>query len=435
MNPRRKNRSAPALDTGLSKPVRAGLSAAVLILIPLLAIAGSDSFRAALDFTTGVLSLVSLTASVAWGLIATDRLLLSPRHRLLAQGIHRATAVAALGFLLLHGTVKVSLGHVELLGALIPFGLGVTGTSGLIGFGSLAGLLMVVAASTGALRSSLAGRGSIAGRWRTLHMLAYPAWCAALVHGLYAGRPAATWVVVMYSLALIGVAGAVSLRVLPGPVRNRLAARLLLLIGPGAAPRPAGADPDRRDASTTPLPGAGIPPRPRYEPSSRSSAPAEPLERPRAEPRPLTPPSQQLYEAPSAGISAGYRTVSSLGTIGGNPTIRISRADRDTAAETGEIPLAERVPMTEELPVIPDPGPRPGPWPAPSPPTPTPSYGGPSAFYDPSPSYAPSPGYERASSPYPYDPAPAGPPTDPAPGLLGSPPAGEPWSAPAGDRS
>lgn len=78
MNPRLKMRMSPDQSPGLSRPVQGGLYVAALILIPLLAIGGSDSFRAALDFTTGVLSLVSLTASVAWGLIATDRLLLSP---------------------------------------------------------------------------------------------------------------------------------------------------------------------------------------------------------------------------------------------------------------------------------------------------------------------------------------------------------------------
>lgn len=154
MNPHRKNRSSPTMSPGMSRPMQGGLTVALLVLIPLLAVAGSDDLRAALDFTTGVLSLVSLTATVAWGLLATDRLFLSTRQRLLAQGIHRATAVASLGFLLLHVTVKVALGHVALVGALVPFGLGVRGTAGLIGFGSLAGLLMIVTAATGALRSA-----------------------------------------------------------------------------------------------------------------------------------------------------------------------------------------------------------------------------------------------------------------------------------------
>ncbi|WP_435372357.1 hypothetical protein [Streptomyces ficellus] len=436
----------------MSRPVQGGLSAAALVLIPVLAIGGSDSFRAALDFTTGVLSLVSLTASVAWGLIATDRLLLSTRHRLLAQGIHRATAVASLGFLLLHATVKVSLGHVELIGALIPFGLGVTGTSGLIGFGSLAGLLMVVAASTGAARSALAGRGSVAARWRPLHMLAYPAWCSALIHGLYAGRPAATWVVVMYCLALTGVAAAVSVRLLPLPVQRRLADRLLALLGPGTE-KAGRRGRNRRDPSVTPLPGASdvsaslayetasVPFAQdlRREPGPRPEARDRPISRPREQPRTLTPPSPPLYEpdftaapryepdftppssvppafrssssspfpspaapafrsassATGAGISAAYRAVSL-----GNATVGAS------ASPTQEIPFAERVPMTEELSVVPDePATRPGYWPTPSPPPPAQSPA--------PPSYSPS---------------------EPAQGPFQQPPAGEPWTAPAGDR-
>ncbi|MFZ4270098.1 hypothetical protein [Streptomyces arboris] len=235
----------------MSRPVQGGLTVTALVFVPLLAVAGSDGFRATLDFTTGVLSLVSLSAAVAWGLLATDRLFLSTRQRIVCQGIHRATAIAALGFLLLHGTVKIALGHVSLIGALIPFGLGVTGTSGLIGFGSLAGLLMVVTAATGALRSAFAHpsptatrlgqslvspreAGGIAGRWRALHALAYPAWCAALIHGLYAGRAPATWVVVMYGLCLAGVAGALCLRLLPRPTKRRITDRITALMSPGA---------------------------------------------------------------------------------------------------------------------------------------------------------------------------------------------------------
>ncbi|MEU0716717.1 hypothetical protein ABZ498_05990 [Streptomyces lavendulocolor] len=445
MNPHRKIRSSPAFQAGMSKPVQGGLTAAALVLIPVLAIGGSESFRAALDFATGVLSLVSLTASVAWGLIAQDRLLLSTRNRLLAQAIHRTTAVASLGFLLLHATVKVSLGHVELIGALIPFGLGVTGTSGLIGFGSLAGLLMVIAASTGAARSALAGRGSIAARWRPLHMLAYPAWCFALIHGLYAGRPAATWVTTMYCLALTGVACAVSLRLLPNPVQQRLADRVLSLLGPGAE-KPARSRGRRRDPSVSPLPGSpDITPsgpfeasRPydaprsfeqelRREPAARPEPPVQspdlPLGRPREQPRTLTPPTAPMYEpgfppaspgTMGAGISAAYRAVS-LGNAGaGGPT--------------QEIPYAERVPMTEELPVVSDePATRPGYWPTPSPPPPAPSPTPPSFGQD---SVPPS-SYGQDTVPPSYG---TSSPTEPAPGPFQQPPAGEPWTAPAGDR-
>ncbi|MFE7772817.1 hypothetical protein ACFU5O_02740 [Streptomyces sp. NPDC057445] len=387
------------------------------MFLPLLAVGGSDDFRAALDFTSGVLSLLSLTASVAWGLLATDRLLLSIRHRLLAQAIHRTTAVASLGFLLLHGTVKVSLGHVELIGAFIPFSLGVTGTSGLIGLGSLAGMLMVVAASTGAARSALAGNSRMAGRWRALHMLAYPAWCAALMHGLYTGRPAATWVTTMYCLALAGVAGAVSLRLLPRQTQRRLAERVMALMGSGgqAAEVP---EQTRRNMSDAPLPGApggtsgaeyerDFPrrrPEDLDEPLGRPigqplgsplGAPlGQPLAPPRGEPRRIAAPAPPLYEAapppvaepatatgsflgagpvtggplpgdgPGTGISAAYRAVSLAGDTTARPT------GTGASAPSGDVPLAERIPMTEELPVIDESAPRPSLWPAPSPPPP-----------------------------------------------------------------
>ncbi|MGW7430327.1 hypothetical protein ACWGIN_12330 [Streptomyces sp. NPDC054861] len=422
----------------MSRPVRGGLSVAALVIIPLLAIGGSDAFRAALDFTTGVLSLVSLTASIVWGLIASDRLLLSTRHRLIAQGVHRATAVASLGFLLLHGTVKVSLGHVEPIGALIPFGLGMTGAAGLIGFGSLAGLLMVIVAATGALRSTLAGRSRFAARWRPLHMLAYPAWCFALVHGLYAGRQAATWVVVMYCLALVSVAAAFSLRLLPAPTQRELAERLAALLaavegrrrarpaGQHAATGPAASSPSSPSSTAAASPGE----RERgFGEESRDEAPtlsAEWLDRPVARPplnTPLPPPVPQLYEAApelfetappryeatppryeaaepyeaappprgGAGFSAAYRAVS-------RSPFPAPGAPDPGASDPGAsgAPLAERVPMTEELPVVPDlplrdPAQRPGYWPTPSPPMPTPTYASP-------------------------------------------PPAGEPWTAPGGDR-
>ncbi|MFE6401503.1 cytochrome b/b6 domain-containing protein [Streptomyces alboflavus] len=255
----------PAAPTfpGVRAPGRAArgiVTTAALLLIPLLVFAGGDDFRAALDFTTGVLSLVALTASVMWGLVASDRLFLRSRQRLLAQAVHRATAVASVGFLLLHGTVKLALDHVSFVGALVPFGLGFTGGDGLIGLGSLAGLLMIATSVTGALRSAFASPVQVASRWRALHMLAYPAWCAALIHGLYAGRPPKPWVVVLYCLCLVAVAGAVALRAAPRPVKRKVAARVFALLEPDARPAPERArrheaPAPTRDTASAPLPG------------------------------------------------------------------------------------------------------------------------------------------------------------------------------------
>lgn len=586
-----KIRSSLLSSRGMSPSVRGGLSVAALVLVPLLAVAGSEEFRALLDFTTGVLSLVSLTAAVAWGLMATDRLLLSPRHRLLAQGIHRFTAMASLGFLLLHATVKVSLGHVALIGAVLPFGLGITGTDGLIGFGSLAGFLMVIAAATGALRSVFAVPGQVAGRWRALHMLAYPAWCFALMHGLYAGRAAATWVMTMYCLALVAVIGAVSVRLLPRPVQRRIADKILNLTG-GVREAPEPEQSARRDLARDPLPGAANVPQVEFEqrfPRQRSaSAPASPgasalplgppLGATRVPPR-IAPPSPPLYEAgrppgadpfadtfvpdsfappaaapyaaappapsaapypdpladtyidpgarggaspamgmgagsgsgsgsasgagdfdgiaggsmagggtgrgtgpgpgPGTSLSAGYRAVS----LGGDPSGRTPApspfAGPADPLTSPEIPYAERIPMTEEIPVINEPSAAgAGMWPTPSPPPPAQARGNepqaappmadpyqqPSPYQQPQ-AYEPYPQqetYGRAetnrpsdtylqSAPYPQPDATPPPEPDlyqqadlyrqsddtfqqpPANGG-GTPSAGEPWYPPAGDR-
>ncbi|MFI0236128.1 cytochrome b/b6 domain-containing protein [Streptomyces sp. NPDC016845] len=265
------------------------MSAVVLLLIPVVVVTGSDAFRVALDFTTGVLSLVSLTASVVWGLVASDRLFLTTRQRLLAQGVHRATAVASLGFLLLHVSVKLALAHVTLVEALIPFGAGTTGSSGLIGLGVLAGLLMVTTGVTGALRSSMASPAALATRWRATHMLAYPAWCLALLHGLYAGRPPKAYVVVLYGLCLLGVAGAVALRAAPRTVKRKVAARILAFLDPGP----------RAPAEVL----RTTPPAPRTSPDVLRNTYPEPP--PRSAPPPSSPPASA-----GVGFSAAYRAVS-----------------------------------------------------------------------------------------------------------------------------
>ncbi|GAA1922233.1 ferric reductase-like transmembrane domain-containing protein [Streptomyces durmitorensis] len=402
LNPHRKSRTNRANRQSRSfaafpepsRTTRGVLTTAALLLIPLLVVLGSDAFRAALDFTTGVLSLVSLTAAVVWGLVASDRLFLHSRQRLLAQAVHRATAVASIGFLLLHVSVKLALDHVSPVGALIPFGLGFSGSDGLIGLGSLAGLLMVVTGVTGALRSAFASPVQVASRWRALHMLAYPAWCSALIHGLYAGREPKPWVIALYCLCLVAVAGAVALRAAPLPIKRKAAARILALLEPEGRAR--NREPVRRDTAESPLPGTAA--APGRAPEAASDPP------------------------PVVGIAAAYRVLASTN----QPT--------------------EVVPSTDPPP------PR---WPAPSPPPPAEaphipydppydthstaygfedtSYRSHDTAYDPPPYDPPydaahDPPYE---APYqaPYD---SGPATEPLPNTFQAPSSGEPWNAATG---
>ncbi|MFD7304855.1 cytochrome b/b6 domain-containing protein [Streptomyces pharetrae] len=319
MNSRRKNSS-------LVQPGRSAYgaaTAAVLVLIPVLVLAGGDTFREFLNFGAGVLSLVSLSCSVIWGLVAQDRILLNARQRIVGQAVHRATAVAAIAFLLLHVTTKLALDHVEPIAAVLPFSLGVTGSAGLIGLGSLAGLLMVFVGITGALRGAFASPAPVAARWRTMHMLAYPAWCAALVHGLFAGRQAKPVFVFLYGVSLVAVIAALALRSAPRPVKREVADRLVALLGDGE--RPGREDLDaaraRAGAEPSPLPGYDVPRGDRERPAE-----------------------------PAAGFAAAYRAVS-------RPR-RAQRPAQDAQPTESLIPRTD----TSSLPRV-DPS-----WPIPSPP-------------------------------------------------------------------
>ncbi|MET9292685.1 hypothetical protein [Streptomyces sp. NPDC003077] len=257
-----------------------------VLALPFLA---ASPLRAFSDYAGGVLTLVSLTTAVVWGLIASDRSLLVPRGRICAQAVHRALATAALGFLLVHITVKIAEGHARLLDAVLPFAPG--GAPWLIGLGGLAGHLLVLAAATGALRSAFAGRGRAAGRWRALHGCAYPAWCLAVLHGLRSGRSPSGWVTAAYALCLAAVAGALLVRALLPRYRARRALRRALT----ARPAPDAAPPVSGPAEPAFAPG--LPPPPEDAPTLVERLPYGPP--PSTHPAP-PPHPQELHPAPVA---------------------------------------------------------------------------------------------------------------------------------------
>ncbi|MCF2436515.1 hypothetical protein LV779_28425 [Streptomyces thinghirensis] len=82
-----------------------------------------DTFAEFLNFGAGVLSLVLLSCSVIWGLVAQDRIVLDTRQRILAQAVHRTTRGR-------RGRVPAGAhrgqagpGPHHLGGAVVPFGL------------------------------------------------------------------------------------------------------------------------------------------------------------------------------------------------------------------------------------------------------------------------------------------------------------------------
>jgi DMSO/TMAO reductase YedYZ heme-binding membrane subunit len=321
-----------------------------------------DTFLEFLNFGAGVLSLVCLTCSVIWGLIAQDRMILDTRQRIITQAIHRVTAVASIAFLLVHIITKLILEHTSWIAAVIPFGLLIsggdqfTGTAFLIGLGTLAAMLMIFVGVTGVLRNRFASPAPVAARWRAMHMLAYPAWCAALVHGLFAGRPAKTFFMVCYELCVVAVAAALALRAAPRPFKRKVADRLAAIIGSGEPGGREGLEASRARASAgSSQPGFDSPR------SSRSSRDESPSRSPRAEspsrgPLPGMPPPTAA-EA-TGGFAAAYRAMSTP-----NRPQQPFGADR-----TARMDLPLGMQPTEAMPRVDGAGSTSGSWPIPSPP-------------------------------------------------------------------
>ncbi|UFR06147.1 hypothetical protein KBP30_35445 [Streptomyces sp. Go40/10] len=182
------------------------MSSVVLLARPATGVAWTGvagRMMAFLDYFAGVFTLLSLTAVVTCGLAATDRLVLTPRLRVAVQSVHRASAVAALGFLAIHITVKVIERHAAPQTAVVPF----TGGAALaVSLGTLAADLLVLITATGVLRGRFAGRRPWL--WRVLHSTAYVCWPVSLAHGLTAGRKAHAWVFWGYGVcgALVALA-------------------------------------------------------------------------------------------------------------------------------------------------------------------------------------------------------------------------------------
>ncbi|MGA5078439.1 cytochrome b/b6 domain-containing protein [Streptomyces griseoincarnatus] len=396
-----------------------------------------DWFVDFLDFGVGVLSLVCLTCSVIWGLVAQDRVLLGPRQRIIAQAVHRATAVAAVFFLLIHIVIKLALDHTTWIAAVIPFGLVLTddetvmGRSFLIGLGTLAGMLMIFVAITGVLRNRFASPAEVAARWRAVHMLAYPAWCAALVHGLYAGRAAKPVFLVLYGLSLLGVFAALMLRASPRPVKRMVADRLTSLLGLDQQPGSRLEEARARNAESA-LPGYG-------GGSARDDG------RSRAERPPYDAPDQAPAPEPANGFAAAYRAVSPRQFAAQDPI-----TDATARMEMPDLQATEAIPRVDP------PSSTSGSWPIPSPP---PVGEAPPSAYDPlndtgynipaydnsaASGYGSSDVYDTAETNTLYgtynpgDTYNSGPANAPTPGVPSSsydfdaPGSGEPWNTPSG---
>jgi hypothetical protein len=187
------------------------ISAPLLLLGGALAAGGTEqgkhilaSVQRFLLFYSGVFALVALTAAVGAGVVATDRIIMIPGTRVVAQAVHRAVSFAALAFLAIHIVLEILARRSLVIEALVPYL--VRGRAFYVGLGTVASVVVVVVVATGIARGRFAARWPSA--WRAIHAAAYLAWPMSIVHGLLAGRAARPYVDWSYGacVAVVGLA-------------------------------------------------------------------------------------------------------------------------------------------------------------------------------------------------------------------------------------
>jgi hypothetical protein len=156
----------------------------------------------------GVFALIGLTMAVGVGLVATDRIVMRPGHRVVAQAVHRGVSLAAVTSLVAHIVLEIVAHRSHVIDAVVPF-LAQDRTL-YVGLGTVASDLVVLIVITGFLRGRFAGRHP--GAWRALHAIAYLAWPLSIIHGLMAGRTAKPYVDWSYGACVALVALALGIR-------------------------------------------------------------------------------------------------------------------------------------------------------------------------------------------------------------------------------
>jgi DMSO/TMAO reductase YedYZ heme-binding membrane subunit len=159
-------------------------------------------------FYSGVIALIALTAAVGVGLVATDRVIMRPAGRIVAQGVHRAVSLAALAFLVIHIATETLARRSRVVDAFVPFLA--PGRTFSIGLGTVASDLLVILIVTGIGRGRFVGRRPWA--WRAIHASAYLCWLLALGHGLRAGRTPLPYVDWSYGACVAAVGLALMVR-------------------------------------------------------------------------------------------------------------------------------------------------------------------------------------------------------------------------------
>jgi hypothetical protein len=169
-------------------------------------------------FYAGVFALIGLCASVGLGLVATDRMFLSPGHRVFIQSAHRAASFGAVTFLIIHIVTEILAQRVHALDAVIPF-LSPFRTF-YIGLGTIASDLIILLVITGILRGRFNASGK-AWRWRAIHYASYLSFVFGVWHGLLGGRTGKAYVDWSYGFLVAIVLLGLAVRVFSNSLRPK----------------------------------------------------------------------------------------------------------------------------------------------------------------------------------------------------------------------
>lgn len=294
-------------------------------------------------FYMGVFALIALTAAVGVGLLATDRIVMRPAHRVVAQVVHRGVSLAAVTALATHIVLEVIAHRSKAIDAVIPF-MAQRRTL-YVGLGTVASDLLVLILVTGYLRGRFAARRPWA--WRAIHVMAYLAWLLSVVHGLMAGRTAKPYVDWSYGASLAAVALALAIRFVatvrhhdekvPHPVPDRVSAPAEGLIpGTSVTMAPIGQVPSRRPALPA---GSALP--------ADSPRPAGPLLAAESSVQDEDTPTGPMRTVPaSAAPPADWPGVSRPGA--GWPGAGVGRAGADQAAP--QVPVTAQAAQATQAP-------------------------------------------------------------------------------------
>ena len=211
-----------AVGEHMSKVMTAVITASVVVVLVLVMTKPGRAVDAATQrfmlFYAGVFALIGLTASVGVGLLATDRIVMTPGHRVMAQAVHRAVSFGALAFLIIHIVTEILAQRSHVIDAVIPF-LSPYRTF-YIGLGTIASDLILLIVITSMFRKRFTAHGQ-AWRWRAIHYASYLAFVLGVLHGLLGGRTAKPYVDWSYGFAIALTALALAVRFLALSLRPK----------------------------------------------------------------------------------------------------------------------------------------------------------------------------------------------------------------------